>query len=197
MFEKLATWLRRHPWRAFAAFSGSVGFALVLTEMGGLDDGAPTWATFFVRLGWPLLALGILGSVAGYFYDLGRHAPKETKPQKAGSLRRVFDGEEIRLADITDIRGEQIVSGRTFENCTIYGPSVVYMTGCRIDVFAMRGDDPEDMLIEVPPDRQRVHGVFWLKDCSFFNCRFENIGIIGPKPMLDELRAAVGRGRKA
>jgi hypothetical protein len=82
MLSGIGKWLRDHPWGAVFGFAFGLGSSFVLTEAGGLsDDLHPLFEALITRTGWPLVAIGFVGGVAVYFYELGRrHGRREGAP---------------------------------------------------------------------------------------------------------------------
>jgi len=94
---------------------------------------------------------------------------------------------------IVDILGEDtFITGKTFEDCTIYGPAVlVPIDRTTMDQIAL--DGPLDAIFwEVPEDRMMIIGAVGLIDCTFRRCKFHGLGIGGKRPLLELFARALG-----
>ena len=87
----------------------------------------------------------------------------------------------------------QIIQGKTFEDCDIYGPAVVAFDGSTLDVISFYGRGGQvGMLWEFPSSAESPTtaalktGAIILRFSTCRRCRFFNIGIAGPKAILDD-----------
>ncbi len=102
-----------------------------------------------------------------------------------------FRNQTLYVADIGRDLGEGtgfIVSGRTFDDCTIKGPGFIVPMNSTFEHAGFAVDNTDDLVIVVP-DRT-LHGGVVAMGCTFCRCRFEGVGLIGGQPLLDGLRGA-------
>lgn len=97
--------------------------------------------------------------------------------------------ESILLAREADERS--LIEGRTFDNALILGPAII----APLERFEMRectweGADIDSLFIEVSEGRTLV-GVIGLNDVTFTRCRFQNVGVIGPRRTIEFLRTGI------
>lgn len=109
----------------------------------------------------------------------------------------VIEDRSFRMVDVP--ARYDIVEGKKFLRCTIYGPAMlallndVAMIGCTFN------GDIEAILLEVPEGRG-VIGPVGVRNGEFRDCTFFGVGIVGPKGLLEEIRnnltdaSAVRRG---
>lgn len=90
----------------------------------------------------------------------------------------------FRIVDL--VGDEYIIRGRTFEDCTIYGPAVVVP----LDQIAFEHnsfDGPlEAILWEIPDEKNFIVGAIGLTDCIFRRCQFRGIGIAGNHSLIEK-----------
>lgn len=75
--------------------------------------------------------------------------------------------------------GQTIIKGKTFVDCLIEGPGVIFATDdCVFDACNLGfAEDPSSLLLQaVGP---KVTGVVAFEACTFKNCRFAMIGFMG------------------
>ena len=77
-----------------------------------------------------------------------------------------------------------IISGREFVDCSIYGPAV--LAPFSNDTFqncVWEGKTPEHVFLEIPADldpvRMRYVGAITLQNCTFQRCTFKHIAVFG------------------
>lgn len=69
-----------------------------------------------------------------------------------------------------------VIQGRTLEDCVIYGPAVIYMTGTgEMDSCEFYGGT----FWEIPPDGMLPSAVVILRDCRFRRCKFVRVVLTG------------------
>jgi hypothetical protein len=102
---------------------------------------------------------------------------------------KVYRDKDIRL---TDLVGEDaVLEGYEFSNCRLMGPAVLLIDG-EFDLAENRVEgDPDAVLWRVPPERERVIGAILLKDNTFENCTFANIGLAGYSDFTDAVKLAI------
>jgi len=132
-----------------------------------------------------LTPASVIRESEGEFYDnkvyINRGEPAQqpaaSRPLSSGILYGTHvRGESFRLVDL--LISDYVIRGRTFENCTIYGPAIIAPRRVDFDhcTFDSDPDDPEQMLWLVPDDRDIVRGVIGIEDCSFRECIFPASG---------------------
>ncbi|WP_417220477.1 hypothetical protein [Arthrobacter sp.] len=90
-----------------------------------------------------------------------------------------FQGSVVRVADLTVTSSS--ISGKVFRDCLILGPAVAVLSGkgaldgCTFDA------PPEALLWPITDGRKFVVGAVEFKDCFFYQCRFQNVGLAGDK----------------
>jgi hypothetical protein len=96
--------------------------------------------------------------------------------------------ETVRLIDLVDVTG--VIEGQTHAGKRILGPGVmvpledVHFTGCRFDA------DPSALFIQLD-EGQAVHGFIGVKQSTFEDCLFQNVGIAGTKDSLSVFKRAL------
>jgi len=102
----------------------------------------------------------------------------------------MFRDEVVRIAELTV--NTSILENLEFSNCRIIGPAVLVLLG-GVSIIHPRWDAPDlDALFwEVPPTRELVVGAVGVAHCTFSNCRFEQIGIAGPRELRAQIEEAV------
>jgi hypothetical protein len=86
----------------------------------------------------------------------------------------------VRLSERAGDTG--IIEGEHFVNRRILGPAVILLEG-----------DPDAFLWEVSPDRERVIGAILVKDTTFEQCTFTNVGIAGRPDDIERIREKLGQ----
>jgi hypothetical protein len=101
------------------------------------------------------------------------------------SIRPDYESTTIRISDLATI--DDVIAGKTFSNCQIFGPAVlaaldgVSIVGCSFDTPSV-----DDLVIVVEP--RLLFGCIGLTNCEFYNCRFSRIGFVGTQDFLEALR---------
>jgi hypothetical protein len=79
----------------------------------------------------------------------------------------------LRIVDTTD---SAVLENKSFERCVILGPAIVVPAGSRFIGCSFEGE-PDALIWEIPPTRQRLLGAIRLDACSFNDCQFKGIGL--------------------
>ncbi len=89
-----------------------------------------------------------------------------------------YSGERIKLADFVVAGGAALIVGKTFENCTLFGPAILN----RKNAPLLEGCSQAEPLIyiEVQPDTPLV-GAIRVEDCVFRRCHFVGVGLAALK----------------
>lgn len=102
---------------------------------------------------------------------------------------RRIENEIVRLAELTV--NTLTIEGLDFSNCRIIGPAILaFLEGVTIAHCGWDAPGLEAIFWEVPHERGPVVGVVGVVNCTFSNCKFENVGVAGPP----ELRAVLESG---
>ena len=89
----------------------------------------------------------------------------------------------FRIVDL--VSDDDIITGRTFEDCTIYGPAVLtLLNDVTMDSNTFEGSR-DALFWELPEERERVIGAIGLRDCRFRRCVFRRIGIAGKRGLIE------------
>jgi hypothetical protein len=76
-----------------------------------------------------------------------------------------------------------VLEGEQFSNCRIIGPAVLVPTGKTSIVHCSWPGDIDAIFWEILPGRTLVIGAVEVRDCVFSGCRFESVGLAGPKDL--------------
>ena len=114
---------------------------------------------------------------------------KFSKPEQITG--HALNGHTIDMNDLT--RKTNVIDGRTFENCHIYGPAMITFTNQIVSgaMFEVPNNDLDALLIDVGKGAgKRIPGVIGFHNCIIKNCTFHNIGIIATADVLESIRKA-------
>ena len=102
---------------------------------------------------------------------------------------RTFRDEVVRIAELTV--NTSLLEDLEFTNCRIIGPAVLALLG-GVTIAHCGWDAPgiDAVFWEVPPERGVVVGAVGVARCTFSNCRFEGVGIAGPRELREQLERA-------
>jgi hypothetical protein len=143
---------------------------------------SPAWLYIFAVAA--VLAVSVWG---GSIYYSVQNAPRIlTADEFAEPFIR---GKHFRLSDFIAYAGGNVIAGRTFEDCWIYGPAVVVASGVGIlhkNVFDAQSF--EEVFWEVPTDHP-IRGVINLRDCTFRRCVFVGVAFVGTKEQIAKWKA--------
>jgi len=104
---------------------------------------------------------------------------------------RKLRDEVIRIAELTV--NSNTMQDLEFINCRIIGPAVLLALGTTSLLHCALGGPIESLFWEIPPERTHVIGGVAVVNCIFSNCRFEEIGLGGPRSLYDALVADVNQ----
>ncbi len=91
----------------------------------------------------------------------------------------------FRIVDLVAGSNDRI-TGRTFEDCTIYGPAVLAPLNQMTFEHNTFEATPEALFWEIPEDRDQILGAIGLTDCTFRRCIFRGIGIAGKRALIQQ-----------
>lgn len=118
-------------------------------------------------------------------------SPSQEKPPISRdeiATSSVISGRTIHAWDMVPV-GSDSVQGKVFDDCVILGPAVVVPMGNAFSHANWGIQDPRhlrEIWIEVPATPRFFYGVMFWKNCVFKDCWFDEIGLIGPKLMIEE-----------
>jgi hypothetical protein len=94
--------------------------------------------------------------------------------------------EVIRLALLAG--DDAAIRDQEFVDCTIKGPAVIFLgDGARLDHNTLEGGP--GVLWELDPAKQpNIVGAILIERTAFVGCTFTNVGIVGPKEVIDKFR---------
>lgn len=102
---------------------------------------------------------------------------------------KVYRDKDVRLTDL--VGDDAVLEGYQFTNCRLKGPAVLLIEG-KLDLVENRVEgDPDAILWEVPPDRERVIGAILVKDSTFEGCTFTNVGLAGYSDFIERVKQGV------
>lgn len=102
---------------------------------------------------------------------------------------KTYRDKDIRLTDL--VGDDAVLEGYEFINCRLKGPAVLLIEG-EFDLAENRVEgDPDAVLWEIPPERERVIGAILLKDPTFENCTFVNVGLAGYSDFIETVKRGV------
>jgi hypothetical protein len=100
-----------------------------------------------------------------------------------------YHDEVVHLAERAGDDG--VIEGAHFTNCEVKGPAVIVVQGEFSLVSNEIEGDPDAFLWEIPESRTRVIGAILVKDCTFENCTFKNVGLAGRSDFIERMRQDV------
>jgi hypothetical protein len=86
---------------------------------------------------------------------------------------------------VADLVLDGKIEGRTFEDCEIYGPAVLVLSGVG-QMYKCGFDHPAAF---ITANQEHVVGPILVKDCSFKQCRFHGVGFIGPEETIKKFKS--------
>lgn len=103
---------------------------------------------------------------------------------------RHYQDEVIRIAELTV--NTSLIEDSEFVNCRIIGPAILgLLGGVTISYSTWVSPSLDAMFWPVPPERNPVIGVVGVRNCTFSNCRFEEIGVAAPPEMRAQFEAGI------
>jgi len=137
--------------------------------------------------GWLyIIGIGSLGLVLFAFANLYLSVHNRPSVLSADEWSQQFiHGKYFRIVDLVD--ANNVIEHRTFEDCYIYGPAVLYGTEHSTIINNHFASSPEHVFLVVAPQSLGgpQTGIIVLKDCQFRNCHIFNISIAGVEKDID------------
>ena len=150
------------------------------------------WSGFLLGLGgfWFLMALLSHRALLNRFPWLPAWAPF-LDPTGAFATADQLTGKFIagHSFRITEIVHDSLISNRTFDDCDIYGPAVIALSGVG-QVAACSFDAPPEQLV-ITVTQEKAVGAIKVVDCNFKNCRFHNVSFIGTQELFEKISAGM------
>lgn len=109
---------------------------------------------------------------------------------------RYLREKRIRMADLSS-PGRPVVVGRTFDRCRFMGPAFIAFAGpCTLQRPDFLVHDPADFESHLlgAPEGKQVSGVVAFSGCTFEDCSFDDISVVGPSAVLNAFRQALLTG---
>ena len=102
---------------------------------------------------------------------------------------RSFRDDIVRIAELTV--NTSMLENYEFSNCRIIGPAVLVLLG-NVQLLHCGWDAPglEAVFWEIPATREYVVGAVGVANCTFSNCRFEQVGVAGPSELREQMEQA-------
>jgi hypothetical protein len=127
------------------------------------------------------------------------NAPATMSPDEAFGralvARTSFDKEAVWLPMLAvhhwnaDIMA---IDGKTFTDCVIEGPAVMFvMTGTHFDSCAMGTTTDVRNLLYRPLSQNKLAGLVGMSNCRFVRCRFVQVGFTGSDDLLAALEGGI------
>lgn len=108
--------------------------------------------------------------------------------------RDSFKGVQLRLTDLIPRGSREVIAGKTFVDCHLHGPAIVFslsseFRGTRFDVR----DTVESVLFELTPERTSMPaiGPVALVYCKIIDCIISGVGFVGPEDAMNALRKGI------
>lgn len=99
-----------------------------------------------------------------------------------------LEGRFLKIADLAD--DQNVIEGRTFINCHIFGPAVLYPSPEGFGTIAYNKfiTSSPQMTFQVMEFKGPGTGVIEIQNSTFTKCVFHNVTIVGTKETVDRLR---------
>lgn len=184
-------WTSNHPWATFWTCALSLLWPMYLFGpeikklklTRGKNDivESPVWLYLFG------VASVVLGLFAIYhLWDANRSLPEILTD--AEMAQPYIHGKFLTLSQF--VNTDNRIEGRTFEDCSIYGPLVMTADKASSIVNCDFNAIQDQVFLESEKALiGRGTGIVMLKDCKFRRCRFYNVSFIAPKSVVDHWRA--------
>jgi hypothetical protein len=133
----------------------------------------------------------VLGLFTGLCLHVWSHVRRAATPEELQGAH--ISHRHFRIVDLA--REEDLIRNRTFEDCTIYGPAVLFPIGnfggflnCSFGVQSAR-----ELSWPLENTERHYHGAIGLEGCVFRRCRFVRIGLAATDAMRQNIEANVRR----
>lgn len=184
---------------------------LIITIIGAaIKANKPEWIGKMEKLAWQL-PLGLLLSVflislIVSSYNLYNQKTQEIDDltQKLSDARKLsyppistlmmspyFKNLDIPLGEFGLVNARLV--DRTFENCRIHGPIVVFAQNTTATSCSFSGNEETTFIVTT---NRSVGGVLAVIRCNFINCEFINVSFIGDQKNIDGMRGSLNSKSK-
>ena len=124
--------------------------------------------------------------------------PEMSAAEAAGRAvvaRTHFEKEAIWLPQLAVVHwnaGQMAIEGKTFTDCVIEGPAVMFvMTGTHFENCAMGTTTDVRNLLYRPLSQNKLAGLVGMSNCRFVRCRFVQVGFTGSDDLLAALEGGI------
>ena len=154
---------------------------LTITHPKGSQLESPFWLYMF-----GIVALGMVVFACTVTYRSMVHEPELLTSEEFA--QPYIHGKYFRIADLAD--ANNVIQGRSFEDCYIYGPAVLYPTEYTDLQTSTFDATSEAAFLPVGPNAigGGATGVILLKDCKFRRCHFIKIAFAGTSEEVEKWR---------
>lgn len=97
----------------------------------------------------------------------------------------IYRDSVVRVVDLAGSFGG--LDGFVFEGCDIKGPAVLVPQNSTFLGSSLMGD-PSAWLWEIPPERTEVIGAILVRNCTFEDCTFIDIGLAGTPEFVQKIK---------
>ena len=185
-----ATWLWGFAGSSMAAFIGSLfnleEYQIVLLSLGVLFVILAALGTWWI----PRLAFADSSSTNDDRAKEREGLPWATPEELA---QPYVVGRRFRISQVPIPTRETVIRGKTWENCLIEGPAVIWLSKSQLfhSTIIVPGSDIEPALWERASDTL-VQGGIAVVECAIRNCVLRNLGFMGTRESLQRMREAFG-----
>lgn len=99
----------------------------------------------------------------------------------------VLQGLTIRIGNLA--REDNVIRNRTFDNCQIYGPSVILPSGCTF-IKCLFDTSNRDSIFIITTNKTIANATVF-EFCIFKNCVFHKMSFIGPSELIEDLKSKI------
>lgn len=127
-------------------------------------------------------------TVAPAIGDRANDPPRAERPDPQ-QIR--FVREKLRLSDLVNER-QQVITGKTFRDCVIEGPAVIFLRrDVTLDTCSFNAD-VEELFIPVQVGR-KYFGLIGIDNTTFIGCEFRGIGVIAASDQIEQFKRGFNR----
>jgi hypothetical protein len=155
-------------WNVFLFWPEISSLKIVYSERARTES--PVWLYIFA-----LASLGAFVCIVILTYYNITESPRRLSAGEFANSNLV--GKRLYITDLVD--SENVIEGRTFEDCWIYGPAVLSMVGGDMMKNTFEGTSAGTFVTVSAGMAGNGTGIVLLKDCRFRRCKFINVSIAG------------------
>jgi hypothetical protein len=171
-------------WKLIFVPVAIIGFSIGILLMASALSKEVLWKSFVIPA--TIMTLCALSLISWHLYNKELKQPNFAVPDTLTSP--VLRDLNIRISDLT--REDFRIRNKTFKNCHIYGPAVIYISPNTNNVVA------GNTFVEISPEggfittsNKEVSGAIGLEDCVIQDCIFHRISIIGSPEEIEYLKS--------